>query len=127
MEGVFENPDMKEFKTFTIGFDFTYGNYTPMKRKMVGHITVEPGTVIMIELNNESQNIHFNFNNVYPENTEKKTITLDMRDVEPYPNVNFRLGDKFILPGNGVTYAQQVKLTTNASRVECKWVTFVDM
>ena len=114
------NPTM-ELKSYSVGMDPDFGRGRPMKLMRKAFVQVVPGTEL---------EIWFDGNVIYERRfgntTEQHEIEVAVKDVKPYPNCNFWVDDRFILPEPGVEYMQEIKVRTNAVSVRVEMNTSMD-
>lgn len=115
-----ENPAM-EMKTYRVGMDPDFGRGGPMKLMRKAMISVVPGTDLEIWF--EGRVI---YERRFGNNTEPRDILVAVKDVNPYPNCNFWVDDRFLLPGNGMEYMQEIEVRTTAPSVQVVESTFMD-
>ena len=110
-----------EMKSYRVGMDPDFGRGSPMKLKRAAFIKVVPGTELEIWFQGKAI-----YERRFGNTTEAREILVAVKDVEPYPNCNFWVDDRFLLPGNGIEYMQEIEVRTTAPSVRIKESTFVD-
>jgi hypothetical protein len=115
-----ENTSM-EMKSYRVGMDPEYGRGTYMKLMRKAFIQVVPGTELEIWF--EDKVI---YERRFGNTTDAHEILVAVKDVNPYPNCNFWVDDRFLLPGNGIQYMQEIEVRTTAPQVRVEESTFVD-
>lgn len=115
-----DNPQMESI-SFNVGMDPNFGNGSPMKLKRKAFVQVVPGTEIEVVYNN-----NIIYERRFGNNIEPREILVEVKDVEPYPNCNFWVDDRFLLPGNGVQYAQEIEIRTTSPSARIVESTFMD-
>ena len=115
-----DNPAM-EWKSFRVGMDPDFGVGSPMKLIRKAFVSVVPGTELEIWFQGKAIYEHR-----YGNTTVGNEILVAVKDVEPYPNCNFWVDDRFLLPGNGMQYAQELEVRTTAPQVRVEETTFMD-
>lgn len=117
---VTENAAM-EMKSYRVGMDPDFGRGSPMKLKRKAMIQVVPGTDLEIWFQGRAI-----YERRFGNTTEPREILVEVKDVNPYPNCNFWVDDRFLLPGNGMEYMQEIEVRTTAPSVRIEESTFVD-
>ena len=115
------NNSKMEMLNFCVGMDQNYGAGTPMKLKRKAFLKVVPGTEIEIVYNGNIIYEHRFGNTTVP-----REILVEVKDVNPYPNCNFWVDDRFILPAPGVEYMQEIEIRTTSTCVRVVADTFMD-
>ena len=115
------NNPMKEQVKINVGMDPNYGAGSPMKLMRKAQIHVCEGTEIEIWFNNKVI-----YERRFGNQTIPHDILVEVKDVQPYPNCNFWVDDRFILPGNGIQYMQEIEVRTNAPFINIFENTFMD-
>lgn len=115
-----ENPTM-EWRSFKVGMDPDFGVGSPMKLTRKAFISVEPGTELEIWFQGKAI-YERRFGNM----TVGHEILVEVREVNPYPNCNFWVEDRFLLSGNGIEYFQELEVRTTSPAIRVIENTFMD-
>lgn len=115
-----ENPTM-EMKSFKVGMDPDFGRCSPMKLMRTATVTVTPGTELEIWFQGKAI-----YERRFGNTTETRDIQVAVKDVEPYPNCNFWVDDRFLLNKGGIEYMQEIELRTTSPLVSVEETTFMD-
>jgi len=115
-----ENPTM-EWKSYKVGMDPNFGCGTPMKLMRWAMVQVIPGTEVEIWFQGKSI-----YERRFGNDTMPREILVAVKDVEPYPNCNFWVDDRFLLPKAGIQYMQEIEMRTTSSLVKVNENTFMD-
>jgi hypothetical protein len=114
------NPTM-EMKSYRVGMDPDFGRGSPMKLMRKAFVHVVPGTELEIRFDGKVI-----YERRFGNTTESHEIEVSVKDVNPYPNCNFWVDDRFVLPAPGVVYMQEIEVRTNAVSVRVEANTFMD-
>ena len=110
-----------EMKSFKVGMDPDFGNGSPLKLMRTATVRVVPGTEL---------EIWFQGRAIYERRFGNDTVPCDIqvavKDVEPYPNCNFWVDDRFLLGKGGIEYMQEIEVRTTSPIVRVSETTFMD-
>lgn len=114
------NPTM-EMKSYRVGMDPNFGRGSPRKLMRKAFVQVASGTELEIWFDGKVI-----YERKFGNQTEPHEILVRVMDVEPYPNCNFWVDDRFILPAPGVEYMQEIEVRTTSTCVRVEANTFMD-
>jgi hypothetical protein len=115
-----DNPAM-ELKSFKVGMDPNFGAKSPIKLNRNALVSVVPGTELEIWFQGKAI-----YERRFGNDTVPREIIVEVRDVNPYPNCNFWVEDRFILDGNGIKYFQELEVRTTAPTIHVIENRFMD-
>lgn len=115
-----DNP-AKEWKSFHVGMDPNFGRGSPMKLMRKAFVSLVPGTELEIWFQGKAIYEH-----QYGNTTAVREILVEVREVNPYPNCNFWVDNRFLLPGNGMQYAQELEVRTTSPAIRVIENTYMD-
>ena len=115
-----DNPAM-EWRSFKVGMDPDFGRGSPMKLVRKAFISVVPGTELEIWFQGKAI-----YERRYGNTTVVREILVEVREVNPYPNCNFWVEDRFLLGGNGIEYFQELEVRTTSPAIRVIENTFMD-
>jgi hypothetical protein len=115
-----DNP-MKEWKSCRVGMDPNFGNGSPLKLMRKAFVSIVSGTELEIWFQGRAI-----YERRFGNDTIPREILVEVREVNPYPNCNFWVDDRFLLSGNGIEYAQELEVRTSAPLVRVIENTFMD-
>ena len=110
-----------EMKSYRVGMDPDFGRGSPMKLMRKAFAQVVSGTELEIWFDGKVI-----YERKFGNQTEPHEILVRVMDVEPYPNCNFWVDDRFILPAPGVEYMQEIEVRTTSTCVRVIADTFMD-
>jgi hypothetical protein len=110
-----------EMKSFKVGMDQDFGCGSPLKLMRKASVQIVPGTELEIWFRGKVI-----YERRFGNTTEPREIQVAVKDVEPYPNCNFWVDDRFLLGKGGIEYMQEIEVRTTSPLIRVEESTFMD-